>query len=65
MTPIDRAKRLFNELHEISVSPLGVTHASFAASENAAHEIIRRESQLIGLNHNADSIGNFYETLPG
>ncbi len=65
MTAFDRAKRLFTELAKISADPPGVTRASFGPVESAAHDLIRREADQIGLEHRADAIGNLYVTLPG
>ena len=65
MSAIERACRLFTELAEISADPPGVTRASFGPVENTAHEMIRRESETIGLEHRTDAIGNLYVTLPG
>ncbi|MFK7868762.1 MAG: Zn-dependent hydrolase [Roseobacter sp.] len=62
---LDRAKRLFDELAQISADPPGVTRASFGACENAAHAMITREACLIGLETRTDEIGNLYVTLPG
>jgi len=65
LSAIERACRLFTELAEISADPPGVTRASFGPVENTAHEMIRRESETIGLEHRTDAIGNLYVTLPG
>ncbi|MEO0402441.1 MAG: Zn-dependent hydrolase, partial [Pseudomonadota bacterium] len=65
MSALDRAKRLFEELATISVDPPGVTRASFGPLENAAHDIIRREAEALGLEQLTDAVGNLYVTLPG
>lgn len=65
MSALDRAKRLFTELAEISADPPGVTRASFGHVEDAAHAMIQREADVIGLEHRTDEIGNLYITLPG
>lgn len=65
MTALDRAERLFDELAKISADPPGVSRASFGPIETAAHDIIRREAQTLGLEHHADAVGNLYVTLPG
>lgn len=65
MSAFDRAKRLFTELAELSADPPGVTRASFGLLECAAHDMIRREAEAIGLEHRADVVGNLYVTLPG
>ncbi|MEM6563842.1 MAG: M28 family peptidase [Pseudomonadota bacterium] len=60
-----RAKKLFAELGEISADPPGVTRASFGPIEDAAHAMIQREAEAIGLEHRTDAIGNLYVTVPG
>lgn len=65
MSAIERARRLFTELAEISADPPGITRASFGPVENAAHALIWREAKTIGLEHRTDAIGNLYVTLPG
>ena len=65
MSAFERAKRLFTELAEFSADPPGVTRASFGPLECAAHDMIRREAEAIGLEHRADAVGNLYVTLPG
>ncbi len=65
MTALDRARRLFDELARISADPPGVTRASFGPVESAAHDMIRREAEHIGLEHRTDDGGNLYVTLPG
>ncbi|MGR3513876.1 MAG: hydantoinase/carbamoylase family amidase [Paracoccaceae bacterium] len=65
MNALDRARRLFDELARISSDPPGVTRASFGPVENAAHDMIRREAEDIGLEHRTDDVGNLYVTLPG
>ena len=65
MNALARAERLFAELAEISADPPGVTRASFGPIETAAHAMIRREAEAIGLPHHTDAVGNLYVTLPG
>lgn len=65
MNALDRAEWLFAELAEISADPPGVTRASFGPIETAAHAMIRREAEAIGLPHHTDAVGNLYVTLPG
>jgi N-carbamoyl-L-amino-acid hydrolase len=62
---LDRADRLFTELAEMSADAPGVTRASFGPQENAAHAMIRREAEAIGLETRVDEIGSLYVTLPG
>ena len=65
MTGLERAARLFDELALNSSDPPGVTRDSFGAGENAAHAIINREAELLGLETRKDVIGNLYVTLAG
>ena len=65
MTGLERAARLFDELALNSIDPPGVTRDSFGAGENAAHAIINREADLLGLETRKDAIGNLYVTLAG
>lgn len=65
MNALARAERLFAELAEISADPPGMTRASFGPVETAAHAMIRREAEAIGLPHHTDAVGNLYVTLPG
>ena len=65
MSALDRVRGLFEELAEISSDPPGVTRASFGPVEHAAHDMIRREADDIGLEHRTDDVGNLYVALPG
>jgi N-carbamoyl-L-amino-acid hydrolase len=65
LNALARAERLFAELAEISADPPGMTRASFGPVETAAHAMIRREAEAIGLPHHTDAVGNLYVTLPG
>lgn len=65
MNAYSRAQRLFDELANLSADPPGVTRASYGPVETAAHDMIRREADIIGLEHRTDEIGNLYVTLPG
>jgi len=65
LNALNRARRLFEELAEFSADPPGMTRASFGPLENAAHDMIRREAEMLGLEHRTDAIGNLYVTLPG
>ncbi len=65
MIGLDRATRLFAELAEASADPPGVTRASFGPGEAAAHAMIRREAEFLGLETRSDAIGNLYVTLAG
>lgn len=65
MTGVSRAERLFAELAQTSADDPGVTRASFGAGEQAAHAMIRREAEALGLEVRTDLIGTLYVTLPG
>ena len=65
MTPLDTARRLFDELAVETADPPGITRATFGAGEAFAHRLIVLEAERIGLEHRTDAIGNLYVTLPG
>ena len=65
LSALDRTRRLFAELAEISADAPGVTRASFGPTESAAHDMIRREADTLGLEQRTDAVGNLYVTLPG
>ncbi len=65
MTPLERAARLFAELALVGDDPPGITRPSYSARENAAHELIRHEAEVLGLEHRTDAIGTLYVTLQG
>ena len=60
-----RAARLFADLAALSRDPPGVTRPSYSPDENAAHDLIRREAEDLGLEHHTDAVGSLYVTLPG
>jgi N-carbamoyl-L-amino-acid hydrolase len=59
------AERLFDELREESFDGVGVTREAYGPGERMAHEVMRREAGALGLEIQADPIGNLYMTLPG
>lgn len=65
MSALDRADRLFAELAQMSADAPGVTRPSFGPVESAAHAMIAREADALGLECSTDSIGALYVTLPG
>jgi N-carbamoyl-L-amino-acid hydrolase len=66
LTPdIDLASRLFDELRANSTDGLGVTRDAYGPGERMAHELARREAEALGLDVQADPVGNLYMTLPG
>jgi N-carbamoyl-L-amino-acid hydrolase len=66
LTPdMDLASRLFDELRANSTDGLGVTRDAYGPGERMAHELARREAEALGLDVQADPVGNLYMTLPG
>ncbi|MCG7361665.1 hydantoinase/carbamoylase family amidase [Roseomonas sp. ACRSG] len=62
---MDLASRLFDELRAKSTDGLGVTRDAYGAGERMAHDLARREAEALGLDVQADPVGNLYMTLPG
>jgi N-carbamoyl-L-amino-acid hydrolase len=62
---MDLASRLFDELRANSTDGLGVTRDAYGPGERMAHELARREAEALGLDVQADPVGNLYMTLPG
>ena len=66
LTPdVDLASRMFDELRAKSTDGLGVTRDAYGAGERMAHALARREAEALGLDVQADPVGNLYMTLPG
>lgn len=66
LTPdMDLASRMFDELRAKSTDGLGVTRDAYGAGERMAHDLARREAEALGLDVQADPVGNLYMTLPG
>jgi N-carbamoyl-L-amino-acid hydrolase len=65
LTALERAARLFAELSRASADPPGVTRDSFGTGEAAAHAMIHREAEALGLETRTDAIGNLYVTFAG
>jgi N-carbamoyl-L-amino-acid hydrolase len=66
LTPdVDLASRMFDELRAKSTDGLGVTRDAYGAGERMAHDLARREAEALGLDVQADPVGNLYMTLPG
>jgi N-carbamoyl-L-amino-acid hydrolase len=59
------AERLFRTLRERSLDTPGVTRASYGPGEQMAHDLVRAESESLGLEVATDAAGNLYATLPG
>lgn len=66
LTPdTDLASRMFDELRANSTDGLGVTRDAYGPGERMAHTLARREAEALGLEVQADPVGNLYMTLPG
>ncbi|MBI1386747.1 MAG: hydantoinase/carbamoylase family amidase [Rhizobiales bacterium] len=61
----DLAHRLFDELLAATADPPGVTRRPFDASEQAAHDIMRRAGEALGATTRVDAIGNLFLDFPG
>ncbi len=59
------ASRLFEELRARTAADEGVTRASYGEGEQAAHAIVRREAEKLGLEIATDAAANLYMTMPG
>lgn len=59
------AERLFDELRAASLDPPGVSRASYGAGERAAHALVRRAAEGLGLDCEVDAIGTLRMVLPG
>lgn len=59
------AYAFLEELAVATASPPGVSRDSFGDGEGAAHAMVERQAQALGLEHRTDPIGNLYVTLPG
>jgi N-carbamoyl-L-amino-acid hydrolase len=62
---MDLASRMFDELRAKSTDGLGVTRDAYGPGERMAHDLARREAEALGLDVQADPVGNLYMTLPG
>ena len=59
------APRLFQALHDMSFDGLGITREAYGPKETAAHALVRREAEALGLAIRPDHAGNLYLTLKG
>ncbi|HEX3983877.1 MAG TPA: Zn-dependent hydrolase [Acidisoma sp.] len=59
------APRLFAALREMSFDGLGITREAYGPKETAAHALVRREAEALGLAARTDHAGNMYLTLKG
>lgn len=61
----DLADRLFGELHRLGFDGVGITRDAYGPGERAAHALVRREAEALGLEVTTDAVGNLYATLAG
>jgi N-carbamoyl-L-amino-acid hydrolase len=62
---LDLATQLFESLSRETRQGRGIVRDSYGAGEQAAHDIMRRAAESIGLAIAIDAIGNLMMTLPG
>ena len=62
---LDLARDLFARLGRIGHDGVGITRDSYGSGEQAAHDLIRREAEALGLSVRTDAALNLYLTLPG
>jgi N-carbamoyl-L-amino-acid hydrolase len=62
---IPLATRLFDTLRERSFDGVGITREAYGPGERMAHALVRAEAEAIGLECQADPVGNLHMTLPG
>ncbi len=66
LTPdVALAERLFDELRARSFDGVGITREAYGPGERMAHALVAEAAQALGLETQADPIGNLYCTLPG
>lgn len=59
------ADALFLTLHALSFDGVGITRDSYGAGEQRAHDLLRQQAELAGLQVSLDAALNLYMTLPG
>src|SRR6202035_318446 len=59
------AAALFDSLSSATRQGRGIVRDSYGAGEQAAHDIMRRAAEALGLTIAIDAIGNLMMTLPG
>jgi len=62
---IDLATRLFATLREKTFDGVGITRDAYGPREQLAHDIVRAEAEVLGLEIQVDGAGNMLMTLPG
>ncbi len=66
LTPdVALAEKLFEELRVRSFDGVGMTREAYGPGERMAHALVKDAAGALGLETNADPIGNLYCTLPG
>lgn len=66
LTPdVALAERLFAELRARSFDGVGITREAYGPGERMAHALVREAAEGLGLEVQADPIGNLHMTLPG
>jgi N-carbamoyl-L-amino-acid hydrolase len=60
-----QADALFLTLHALSFDGVGITRDSYGAGEQRAHELLRQQAEVAGLQVSVDAALNLYMTLPG
>ena len=59
------ARELFEQLEEVTRKDEGVPRDAYGPGEQAAHDIIRRAGEFLGLEIHTDAALNLYLTFPG
>ncbi len=59
------ASRIFEELDEATRKGKGIVRDSYGEGEQAAHDIVRRVGEYLGLEIHSDAAQNLYLTYPG
>ena len=66
LTPdVALAEKLFEELRVRSFDGVGMTREAYGPGERMAHALVKDAAGALGLETNADPMGNLYCTLPG
>lgn len=60
-----QADALFMTLRALSFDGVGITRDSYGAGEQRAHDLLRKQAGLAGLQVSVDAALNLYMTLPG
>lgn len=60
-----QADAVFLTLHALGFDGIGITRDSYGAGEQRAHDLLRKQAELSGLQVSVDAALNLYMTLPG